>query len=202
MMAKNSEENELLELLEDKGKTRITIEKELGELADEFQIILVEKSFDKKTIRNQLTKYLIEKGFSGIYVTLNNPVDTLIKSFSKEKVDLKKLFFVDGATMPTGESFQKQKNTVYVNSLKNLIELKIAIQETVEKIGNSKKFIIIDSITTLLIYNKENTVEKFIYSIIEKDRLKNVQTVLLSTPATDRNAMENISQFCDKIIVI
>lgn len=195
-------EESLLEMLEEKGKTRLKIERELKELSKEFQVILVEKSFDKKNIRNQLNRYLIRKGFHGVYVTLNNPVDTLIKDFKEEGIDLKKIFFVDCVSRGTGEKFKKQRNALYLDDLKNLIELKLLIQEAIKKIKNKKRFLVIDSLTTLLVYNREKAVEKFIYSVIERDRLKNVQTALLTTPSTDKRAMDNISQFCDKIIVI
>jgi archaellum biogenesis ATPase FlaH len=66
-----------------------------------------------------------------------------------------------------------------------------------------KKFIFIDSINTLLIYNQPNTLAKFIHSILTKMRINNVSGLLISLESeTNKEVRAEIAQLCDGIIKV
>lgn len=61
-------------------------------------------------------------------------------------------------------------------------------------------FIIVDSLSTLLVYNDEKLVEKFAHRLSGKARLLNAKAVFLINPG--KKLIQTISSFCDKTIYV
>jgi len=76
----------------------------------------------------------------------------------------------------------------------------VVIEKAVKKLKSEKKFIIIDSLTTILIYNKEDTLNQFLHNIVGKFRSWNTNSVLLMGEYSHKKVINALSQFCDKII--
>ena len=65
------------------------------------------------------------------------------------------------------------------------------------------KFVFLDSVSTLLIYNNLETTERFVHYMINKIRNMGFFVVLISIDEEKSNKLIPIlSQFCDKIIKI
>jgi len=111
-----------------------------------------------ETIKNVINQLINKNNLKGIYVTLNKPHSSLTKAFKTSN-----LFFIDAVS-----NLQKgcAKTCLHVNGLQSLTDLSIAITQLV----SNKKFdlIFIDSISTLLAYNDNDMVERFIQFLINK----------------------------------
>lgn len=103
-----------------------------------------------------------ELNLSGVYITLNRHYKEILKCLEENKINTKKLFFIDG----TSEDEPKTNNCIFLRSKNSLTELSLAITETCK--NDAVKFIFFDSLTTLLLYNSAETVERFIYFLISK----------------------------------
>ena len=67
--------------------------------------------------------------------------------------------------------------------------------------GKGEKFIFLDNLATLLIYNEEDSLAEFIHFIINKMRINNITGVLLGVKEEmDPKFLNRIKSFCDKII--
>ena len=63
-----------------------------------------------------------------------------------------------------------------------------------------KSFLIIDSISTLLVYNAEKTVEKFVHGLGEKMKEVGFKNVFTIRSKTKPEIMDVLIQFSDKVI--
>jgi KaiC/GvpD/RAD55 family RecA-like ATPase len=199
---KEAGEQELISLLSPERKIYQRIESSLKELGEKFCAILMEKQSDYVMINNQLLKFFLSQGGKGIYVTVNKNISDLLEKFEGTGIDTKNVVFIDAiSVMGSGEKIEG-KNYHYLDSPKDLVEITLEIEKAANAIGEGKKFIIIDSLSTLLVYNKEATVERFVHSLSGKIRAWNAQGVLIVVESTKNEIVNTLGQFCDKRIVI
>ena len=76
----------------------------------------------------------------------------------------------------------------------------ISITEAITALELKEKFIFFDSIDTLLIYNKEEVVLKFIHFLIGRIREWNVKGIIVTVEKTE--IIPQLSEFCDKVIYL
>ncbi len=140
---------------------------------------------------------------AGIYVTFNRPYESLTYVLGKEKIDLERLYFLDLITQTTGKRGERTENCIFLPSPRNLTELSIALTQLIERMEQTNRFIYMDSLSTMLIYNNSGTVAQFAHFLVSKMRLWKVGMVLVSLEKeTDRKLIDDLSQFCDKVIKV
>jgi archaellum biogenesis ATPase FlaH len=65
------------------------------------------------------------------------------------------------------------------------------------------KFLILDSVSTMLVYNSPEEIERLIHALIIKCRKWRMKTILLAIEnAKQDKIVETISQFCDSVAKI
>jgi len=116
-------------------------------------------------------------------------------------IDTNQLVFLDGITVQSGGQKTSKENFYFVDSPKELTELSV-LTENILKELKGKKFILLDSASTLLVYNQHETVEKFVHSMISKARIHEANCIVLLAKEHKKSLAEYISEFCDKIIEI
>lgn len=147
-----------------------------------------------------LQQFVNKKNLPGVYVSFSKPYDSLKKTL-EDVIDLGMVTFIDCMTMTTIGRSEKNEGCIYLSSLTNLSDLGISITQAVKGIKNEEKFILIDSLSTLFIYNKPDVVSKFMHYIIGNMRLWGVCGIFLSLDReVDKDFFEQLSLFCDKFI--
>ena len=127
-----------------------------------------------------------------IYVSLNKTSEGMSKIFSDSKSKIPKMFFIDCVGHEG-----KSKDILHVNP-NELEKLDYAIKSFRDEI-NGKKFIIIDALSTLLIYNSENKVAGFVKKIVGYAQDKDVD-VLAFTPKTgEEELLTKVFNFFDEV---
>ncbi len=133
-----------------------------------------------------------------VYVTLNEIYSSLILHIKKLGANPKKFFFVDAVTMTASREITKHDNCIFVSSPNSLVELSLAITRAL----NSEKpdAMIFDSISTLLIYEKEVTVTKFIHSLIGKIKAAGVSTYFTALEGDSQTeSVKDLTMFMDNV---
>lgn len=150
-----------------------------------------------------LADYMINtKGIPGVYVTLNKPYHTMKKNLEKV-IDLRMLIFIDAITKSTGGKIENPGECLYLDSIQNLTDLGIAIDQAIRAIPNDDKFIIFDSLSTLLVYSQAGSVSKFIHFLTGKVRALGVSGILLSLAYGEEDEfLSQLSMFCDNTIYL
>jgi len=126
----------------------------------------------------------------GIYVCLNKTQKSIENILGKQGINTNKLFFIDCVTS------EKTREDVLHISPDNLDKLKSAIFSAIRDIQGDK-FLIIDALSTLLIYNNKEKVSGFIREIIEYASQNKVDVIALSPETKGEELLEKIKDFFD-----
>jgi KaiC/GvpD/RAD55 family RecA-like ATPase len=147
-----------------------------------------------------LLRYFQAKTPRGIYVSLNKPFAVLTKAFEKAGLSTQSLFFVDAITNVS--SAQEDSTADCLGSGIGLSNLCIGISNAINRFSE-EKFLFVDSLSTLLIYNDAKAVAKFAHLLTEKMRRWGTSGSLLTVQMnTEGDVVSQLAPFCDKVVKI
>jgi KaiC/GvpD/RAD55 family RecA-like ATPase len=156
-------------------------------MSSKLIIVSVEK------MQNKIKETVRDLGnLPGIYVSLNKTHQSIEQSLIKENVDPKKLFFIDCVS-----SQRISEDVLYVHPT-DLEKIKLAIKEFIKDIPG-KKFLIIDALSTFLIYNDENKVAAFVQEINEYASRHQVDIIAISPITKGEELLTKIFNFFDEV---
>lgn len=150
-------------------------------------IIPVEKLQEK--INNIVESF---RDMPGIYVSLNKSQKSIEEILKKSSINTKKLFFIDCVAS------KKTRDDVLHIAPDRLDLLESAVSSFIEDI-RGEKFLVIDALSTLLIYNSEDNVAKFVKKMTEYASENNVHIVALSPKTKGEELLNKIFNFFDKV---
>jgi archaellum biogenesis ATPase FlaH len=128
----------------------------------------------------------------GVYVSLNKTQKST-ELFLKEKgIDTAKLFFIDCVTA------DKTRDDVLHVGPADLVLLADAIACFAREIKGDK-FLIIDALSTLLIYNDENKVAQFVQRVTELASMNDVALFAFSPTTKGEELLSKIFNFFDEV---
>ncbi len=155
----------------------------------------------KKNVSALLKLFVKEKKIPGVYVTVNKSCKDMMETFGSSGLSEEKVFIIDLITETTGSAAVKRPNCLYLHSPQSLTDLAIALDEAVNATKAKEKFVIIDSISTLFVYNPPSTVVQFAHFITNKMRSWGAHGVLIGlSKELDEKTKSLLSQFCDEVI--
>lgn len=136
-----------------------------------------------------------------LYVNLNELYNSLIYRIRSLKLNTEKFFFVDAITMTSDRNLKKHDNCIYISSPNSLIELSLGITQAINT--QNPDALIFDSLSTLLIYEKDSTVTKFIHSLIGKIKAARLDSFFTALEGDAQNeAIKNLSMFVNRVITL
>ena len=145
---------------------------------------------------------IYQEGKTVVIISLSEPQIILKKALEKNSVDTSTLFFIDGVTVSAMGKAGTEENCFYVNKSSDLTGIGIAITKAMALIENKENMVIIlDSISTLLIYNDPNLIIRFLHMLVNKVRLNDAIGVLFSAKnAIDPIVTAQITAFSDSVM--
>jgi len=132
------------------------------------------------------------RNIPGIYVSLNKTQKSTEAILLEKGIDTSKLFFIDCVTSV------KSKDDVLHIGPDQLDLLETAIGAFISEI-KGEKYLLIDSVATLLIYSDENKVAKFIKSVTDMASEKGISTVAFSPKTKGEELLNKIFNFFDDV---
>ncbi|MFH1239814.1 MAG: ATPase domain-containing protein [Candidatus Diapherotrites archaeon] len=163
-------------------------------------ILLIENMSYHADTRIELLRYLKSNEYEGVYVTLNTPIANLIDIFEKSSINIENIYFIDGITKTTESEIIESEHCRYLESPRDVVDLSFLIDEFLNKIKHPKRFVVIDSISTLMVYNSEQAIKQFAHSVTGKIKSKKASGVIIASDDTDKDALNSIAHFCDKTL--
>ena len=166
--------------------------------------LLISDAQDIMTNNLNLLKNFLKKDRVGVYITINQPFFSLEKQLEANKIKIDNLFFIDLISSTVSLRSEKTEKCLFINSPSSLTELGIAIEQLITTIEGKEKFLIIDNIAALLIYNSTDVTSKFAHFIINKMRVNNITGIIMTIEEeeTGKGLIDTISSFCDNVIKI
>lgn len=149
----------------------------------------------------EATKDLLARDKYGIYVSLNKPHKTIEKGLKKEGVDTEKIYFIDCVTSLAHDKLSKNRKKVYYAADPADIDDDGGIPKGIEHFTSTvagEKFIILDALRTMLLYNEPEIISTFIHNLIHILKSKNTKLVVL-TPKNDEKLIELVKNGFDGV---
>ena len=114
-----------------------------------------------------------------VYVTVTKPYDTLLKQYGFLN-EIKNVKFIDCISRAAGIT-KPEKNVEFIESPTMLEKLSLEIMNIFKEVDpKTKKYLVIDSLSNLIVYNDPEIVTEFFYHIINRTRTKEVHTISLA----------------------
>jgi hypothetical protein len=114
-----------------------------------------------------------------VYVGVTKPYSTLTKQYSFLD-DLKNFKYIDCISRAAGIS-NNSSNCIFLESPSLLEKLGLEIINVFKEVDeNRRKYLLIDSLTNLIIYNDPELVTEFFYHITNRTRARDIHTISLA----------------------
>ncbi|MDE4907191.1 hypothetical protein L0665_00930 [Methanogenium marinum] len=172
-----------------------------GDLISEQIILVQSEAHLLKTVNTEVVQNITAEGYHVIMITINQPSIILSKMYARANIDTSLVFFIDAITnYALGKDEEDNENTLFINNPGDLTEIGIAITKAMTKFENENICIVLDSISTMLIYTSSARITKFIHYLTNKIRLSDINGVLFAAKnGLDPGFMIQLTTFVDEI---
>lgn len=175
-------------------------------LREETSLIMFCPAERLNDVRVTMVAGLMEAHANGVYVSLNKPYDSIDASLQNAGLDTSTLYYVDCITtlVHPGKPDKSNPRVFHVSSPDSIAEEGLLPHEIERFISNVPipKFILIDTLRTLLLYNKPQTIKSFINHVVKTSENMKSKLVVLTITHPDEKAMEGITPLFDVIAEI
>lgn len=173
------------------------IEKELKEMDGQKSFLFIMDADKLQDNLNALIKFLAAKGMSGAVICLNKPYKSVKAMLESRKVNTKNILFID--TLSSSRTELKPKDgAIMVSNPSELTSISLAAGGFA-KGKSGKKFIIIDALSTLLIYNQPDAVAKFVRYLASMTSSKEIKIMVLTTESPNDRILPKVEPFFDRV---
>jgi KaiC/GvpD/RAD55 family RecA-like ATPase len=132
------------------------------------------------------------------YVTTNKTFDSLKEVFEKSKVDIKNIVFIDAISKTMKKVPDQAESVYYVSSPGALTELSLVLGKFLR---HEFDYLVFDSITNLLVYQKSQMASKFMTSLINKIKKTKTKAVFYGIKGeSNLSIIEHTGTVVDKAI--
>ncbi len=172
-----------------------------GELTAEQITLVQSEAHLLKKVNTEVVQNITADGFQVIMITTNQPSVILSKMYSRANINTDRVFFIDGITnYALGKDEADNENTIFISNPGDLTEIGIALTKAMKKFGNEDVCIVLDSISTMLIYVSSAKITKFLHYLTNKIRLSDIHGVLFAAKnGLDPGFMIQLTTFVDEI---
>jgi KaiC/GvpD/RAD55 family RecA-like ATPase len=184
--------------------------------SSEVSLIAVSKEMDlTKSLLVILRKMLVKDRSATILILSSMPTEQFLSRSRDFGLDLgiylsqKRLVIIDCITkfIQTDEEsrlIRPREDVFYVSSPSDLSEISVKLSEALaSEIAKGEKWMILDSITTLSVYNSTGGILRFMQFLFRKLRLLNFDgTMILVRDEASDSMIKALKQFASKIIFI
>jgi poly-D-alanine transfer protein DltD len=168
------------------------------ELSLNQTVLLIMDSFG---YNNEIIKTV--KQLSGqkiCYVTLNKTHDSLKEIFKKNKVNMKNIVFIDAISKTIKNVPDQSDSTYFCSSPGALTEISLVISKFLNR---NFEYLIFDSLTNLLIYQKKVPVAKFISNLVNKIKAGKIKAIFYALSVKEQDELiKETGMFVDNVVEI
>ncbi len=135
-------------------------------------------------------------GGSGIYVIASRPYDVFAPLLEKHDIDTEKMAFVDCISCIMGIPADFP-NVRYLATPMMLELIPVYVDMAMNQYGSN--FVILDSISSLEIYNSERALVEFLHFFISRMRQKKMNAVLFVME--ENRITRSVGMMCDQVVM-
>lgn len=137
-----------------------------------------------------------------VYLIITKPFQNISNQFPFI-TEIKNIRFIDCISRTAGIS-KATENVIFIESPTMLEKIGLEIMNNFKEVDSkTKKYLVIDSLTNLIIYNDTDIVTEFFYNIMNRTRSKNINTISIAIEEESlENYLNRLIYLNDKILKI
>ncbi len=170
----------------------------LSGITEKINTLIITDVENIQSTSNGVLKQFSKKSVSGAYVCLNRPQHAVKNILQEENIDFKNILFIDCISTSL-TNVAEEENVTHISTPADLTGLSISISEFINDVSHDK-FVMIDALGTLLIYNHEEIVLKFIRCVLEECSETGCAAIMITPKTEDSSWINKIIPFFDNIV--
>ncbi|HLC79464.1 MAG TPA: hypothetical protein VJG83_03455 [archaeon] len=189
--------------LSKRNSVQLRVRKAFEELVHPFTSLVLIEARDYSDVKNEVIE-LYGKGFEIIYLALNSGFSKIKQDCEREKKDCSHIFFIDMVSIESGaKTIEGEPKVTYLKSPLDLTEAISSIDKRFSISNGKKTMVVLDSVSTMLIYNDVFKVEKFMHTLLGKVNASNASAIVFSSDFNEKEGITStIGQFFEKTLKI
>lgn len=149
-------------------------------------------------------RVLLNDNFDGIYLSFQRPYDNLVQEFNKKNIDINKLWIIDYISPINNDMIENKTRCIQIpknSDIKYIIKL---VNNCIPKLESEKKFVFIDSLSTMALHENSYNSLFFPEILINKTRENSSDDILfifnIAEELSRKKYMKNINKYADEHI--
>jgi KaiC/GvpD/RAD55 family RecA-like ATPase len=145
-----------------------------------------------------------EMGYKCIYITLGKTCGELEKMYKQEGVQTDNIYYIDAISQMYGESKINTKRCTYTAGPLDVQSITVNVRELLAKLGEGKKCVFLDSVTTVLLYNSLSRTLRFSQFLTQSLKSMDVTGIMVSIAKGKSTVqlIKELSKYCDEVVNI
>jgi KaiC/GvpD/RAD55 family RecA-like ATPase len=142
-------------------------------------------------------------GFEGVYVSFQRPFGNVSALLKQRGVDTGKLVFIDVATALGEEEHERHSRCIHVSEAVSVDELVRAVHTGLGRIGGKRKFVFVDSLTTITLHKPLSESMRFCEFLVSTAKVRDSGLVLVLSVAKElrqKRFIEDVAVHADEVI--
>ncbi|MBU0762612.1 MAG: hypothetical protein KKD39_06265 [Candidatus Altiarchaeota archaeon] len=181
-------------------KVRNTSLRELDNIQKRRVVLVLTRGDDHSLpLVKVLSKMVKENNIGGVYLSFTMPSEYIISNMEDAKIPSENVYFIDCISIMAGKvETVKNEKVAYVENPASLEDITLHMDSMLSKVKTEKKFIFLDSLSSLSIYNSDKSVKEFTHYIINKIRLHELIGIILAVEKKETEELVRIiTPMCD-----
>lgn len=130
-----------------------------------------------------------------VYVTVTRPYDAIVKQHG-DMASHNNIRFIDCVSRASGIS-KANPNCIFIESPTMLEKIGLEIMNIFKEVDeNTDKYLVLDSLSNLIIYNDPDIITEFFYHLINRTRARDIHTISIAIEE------EGMDKYLNKLIYL
>ncbi len=139
----------------------------------------------------------------GVIITANRPYHVLTKSMTEAGISLEGLEFIDCISALTGHQPPNEAGVTYVDGPLMLEMIALRAQQLTRFMPEGDRFVVLDSVSTLRLYNGNDPVTEMTHTLSTRMRLMGVTTAFIALAEAGESGLRDaIAGYCDSVLAL
>lgn len=152
----------------------------------------------------EAVRLLVAQGYSGVYASLSKDYLSVSSGLEEAGIDLGKIRFVDAVSRMYGIAPVETGDVVYVDGPLSMDALMEGIATSIRSLKGGKRFVLLDSLTIVLLYNSlDETVDfgKALRALLKKEHALGI-AVIAHTGTANAEVIGRLSKGDDEVVTV
>lgn len=138
---------------------------------------------------------------AGVFLTANRPHHALRDLLGQEGIDASKFTFIDCVSSMTGIAPPAEPGVLHIESPTMMEKMAMRADQVLRRSAGRRRFVLLDSLSTLSVYNGANTVAEMAHNLITRLRMQSVGAALiLVEKQAGEELLDTVKPLCDNVV--